>query len=394
MWHKVLVAGVVLCVAACGGESPVADSDSLTSTSSVASVPDAPGAAAAPATTTPDMSTHIAIGNAAEGFAPVEDALAQAQDLWAQSSLPGYGYLLDIDCDCPEASSTWVRQWPHRHEDMFAGTPEDLFSRIRAAIDEEPDRIEVEFSTLDGHPVSYRIVNEDGERTATIDHFHQIQEEGSPFDGRWRLVSGSIDGESFGNPASGGIFLRLSRGRAEFPIDCNQGGSYVDIFDGWFGMGFTWQTDMGCGEPAPESAMFTESLGRAETIRLSATMLLLSGPGVKLNFTNPQAPELAGELPLTAAGQRLSFDAPGQESTNRYIITPSLDSFGHSVLYLLTAESDDSDTAATWQRWQGEPDDLDNLITGTDPHTIVVPDDITNGDVDAFRALVRSKAGS
>lgn len=372
-----MVLGAVFLVVGCG--SPDAGSAPLENVSTSAeppsTLPEVP-------TPTSAIETHAAIGGADEGFAPVEDALAQAQDLWAQLSLPGYGYLLEIDCDCPAASSTWVRQWPHRYEDIFAGTPEDLFSQIRTAIDEEPESIEVEFSIIDSHPVSYRIVDEDGKRSATIDHFHQIQKEGSPFDGRWRLVSGTIDGENFSNPASGGIFLRLSRGRAEFPIDCNQGGAYVDIYDGWFGIDSdsVWQTDMGCGEPAPESAMFTESIGRAETIRLSGTTLLLGGPGVELSFTNPQAPELVGELPLTAAGQRLGFDAPGQESTNRYIITRSLDSFGRRVSYLLTAESADSNSAASWQRWEGEPDDLETLTTGSDPHTIVVPDDIVNGD--------------
>ncbi len=339
-------------------------------------------------TTAPDIRTQIAIGSAAEGFAPVEDALTEAQDLWAKSSLPGYGYLLEIDCDCPAASSTWVRRWPDRHEDILVGTPEDLFSQIRTSIDEEPEVIEVEFSTIDGHPVSYRVVDEDGEKAATIDHFHEIREEGSPFDGSWRLVSGTIDGESFGNPATGGIFLEFGRGRVNFPIDCNRAGGYVDIYDGWFGISSVWQTLAGCGETAPETVMFTESIDRAETIRLSGTTLLLGGPGVELSFTTPTNPELLGELPLTAAGERLSFDAPGQESTNRYIIAPSLDSsitptidsFGRRVSYLLTAESADSDATATWQRWQGEPDDLETRTSGTDPHTIVVPDDIVNGD--------------
>lgn len=325
------------------------------------------------------LRSEIALGGAADGFGAVEQTLDRARDRWAAGHPEEYGYRLDIDCNCAEAGSSWSRVF---EDDVAPGTVtvETLFNRITAAIEEQPEAVEVEFSATDGHPMAYRVTTASGEFSVAVAEFHPITRDPSPFDGTWRFVEGTVDGTTFKSPANRGLSLTLLRGGAQYPTDCNQTDHRVDIHRSSFGLGGGSTTLVGC-DTSPETALFQEAFGRSDSIQLNGVDLVLGGDGVSLRFTPPQQPDDFGDLQLTAAGERLSFEIPDErERTATYIITSQIETPDRDVRYLLTAETAGLETTASWQRWQGEPDESAPTVTGPGPDTIVVPDDIWVGD--------------
>lgn len=357
----------------------------LRSTSSEPSQPAVAGVTTStepPIVSTPGPSTATtmpvdeAVGGDPQGFVEVEEALARARLRWQDAGLEEYGYRLDVDCDCAEAGSSRVR--------VFEGdlpTVDVLFDRIFAAMEQQPHRIAVAFSAADGHPVSYQVTTATGEVAVAIADFHPITQAPTPFDGSWRFVAGAVDGETFQSPANRGLSLTLSMGRSHYPSDCNTVSQRVDIHGGSFGAGPGVTTAAGCGTYSTESALFGEAFIRSDSIRLEGGDLILDGTGVELRFAPPAAPDVLGELALTAAGERLSFEVPdGRERTDQYLITLSLEDPARKVLFILMAETLGSDTPASWQPWAGEPAEQAARVTGSGPDTVVIPDGIGDGD--------------
>lgn len=212
--------------------------------------------------------------------------------------------------------------------------------------------------------------------------------------GRWRLVSGTLDGAQFADATTGGFFISIVSDRVDYPIDCNSASSQLEIDDGAFVLGETAVTEERCGLASEASVMFDEAFPRVDQIASQPPYLVLSGDRVELVFTRPETPEDLGELPLTAAGQLLSFEvADGRQRINQYLIVGSQDALGHTARYLLTTQTGES--PASWQRWQGTVDPLFALpgeregqtrvdpaiaVTGPGPDTVLIPDDLHDGD--------------
>ncbi len=271
-----------------------------------------------PATTTAAVATTTAAGPTAEGFGAIDAALSAARALWDKSDIQSYGYQINVECDCPEASTTWVRrfaEWDSRETPM-----EDLFARLTTALDDKPDSMTVSFSESDGHLVSFEVVTGENTRSVAIAHFHPIVAESSPYDGEWRLVSGVLDGDQFATVTTGGYPISLDGGRIAFPIDCNDAQGPVDITGEWFGIGPYITTAVGCGEPSPTSKAFNEALPLSDTIRLAGDQLVLSSDRSELRFVTPEAPKAVADLPLTSAGTTLTLsprtDTPTAASTS------------------------------------------------------------------------------
>jgi heat shock protein HslJ len=212
--------------------------------------------------------------------------------------------------------------------------------------------------------------------------------------GRWRLVSGTLDGTQFANATTGGFFISIAVDRVDYPIDCNSASSQLEIDNGAFILGETAVTEMNCGAASETSLMFNEAFRRIDQIASEPPQLVLSGDGAELVFTRPEMPEDLGELPLTAAGHLLSFGvADGRQRTNQYLIVGSPDALGHTARYLLTTQT--GETPASWQRWQGTVDPMfanpgeqegqttvnpTLAVTGPGPDTVLIPDDLHDGD--------------
>jgi heat shock protein HslJ len=350
----ILVIGGVL-LALRGSTTEPAQSAKPAATSSTS-----PTTATSPATTTTTLETTTASGSTADGFTAVDTALTEARDQWSNSNLQSYGYLLTVECDCPDATTAWVRrfaEWDDRETPI-----EDLFDQLAAALSGQPDSISVSFSKADGHPVSFEIVGGTDTRSVTINHFHAIVAEPSPYDGAWRLVSGVLDGAQFTTETTGGYQIALDRGRIAFPIDCNDAQGPVDITGEWFGIGPYITTAVGCGEASETSKSFNEALLLSETIRLDGDELVLSSARSELRFVVPETPAVVADLPLTSAGATLTLDDAPEGYTNRsqYVIISSVDRFGSAPWYVLAAATNDD--------------------PATDTVTVVLPDDIPNGD--------------
>jgi hypothetical protein len=337
------------------------------------------GVEVAPTTTTiPEV--VAASGGRAGGYATVTEALDAARERWEESAPEAYGYLLATECECDEAGSVWVRIFPDEHGETAVAVTE-LFNRIGLATEQQPETIEVEFAATDGHPVSYRVVDGDGETSVRVEHFHSIVFEPTEFDGTWRFASGTLDGEPFKNPTSMGNFLTLDGGSATYTVSCNTAYAAVDIYAGWIGIGPAVITAVGCGESLRENEFYVEGLQRAERIRFDGSTIVLDGTDTELHFARAEVPEYLGELPLTAAGETLTFEIPdGRQRYEQYIVTWSPNDLGGSASYLLTATTAGSDDAPSWRHWEGEPETPATVVAGAGPDTIAIPGDISNGD--------------
>jgi len=364
-----MIGGVLLALR--GSTTEPAQSAKPTTTSSTSTT-----ATTSPATTTTTPEITTASGSTADGFAAVDAALTAARTRWSDSNLQSYGYLLTVECDCPDATTAWVRrfaEWDDRE------TPaEDLFDQIAAALSGQPDSISVSFSKTDGHLVAFESITGEDTRSVTIDHFHAIVAEPSPYDGDWRLVSGVLDGTQFATETTGGYPISLDRGQIAFPIDCNDAQGPVDITGEWFGIGPYITTAVGCGEASETSKSFNEALPLSETIRIDGDELVLSSARSELRFVVPETPAVVADLPLTSAGATLTLDAPeGYTNRGQYVIISSVDRFGSQPWYVLTAAT--SDTPPTWQRGAAGVEPSQH-VPGTDTVTVFLPDDIPNGD--------------
>jgi len=338
-----------------------------------------------PTTTIPQAPSDVVTGTSEDGFADVRAALDQAAARWQPGEDFRYAYQVTIACECPDAGARWVRFFDTAEEvDPWDVIP--TFDLIRADLEAQPDRIEVAFSPDDGHPTYYSVVWPEGSDRAGlvlgVEGFHEITPTPTEFDGEWRFTSGVIDGTPFGNPvASGAITLTLGGRFALFPVDCNQGGGMVDIYERAFGIGRVGHTDGGCSKYSTEAELFTTALQRVETIARDGSELTLSGPGVELRFVSPEVPEPLGPLPLTAAGESLELEFPDSRSRGViYTISDASLELGDLVHYVLTAEADGVDSTAGWENWGGEFEVPDVLVSGPGPDRVVIPDTIFEGD--------------
>lgn len=201
----------------------------------------------------------------------------------------------------------------------------------------------------------------------------------SGVNGTWRLVSGILDGVQFADATTGGFSMVISPGTVEYPMNCNRAYADLEIDDGAFVVGDFNVTAAGCGPPSEVSVMFDEAFARVDRFVSEPPDLVLSGDGVELVFTRPQSPEALGELPLTAAGQLLSFEVPGgRQRTNQYLIVGSPDGLGRYASHLLTAQSED--TPASWQQWEDATVDPAIAVTGPGPDMVLIPDALYVGD--------------
>lgn len=363
----VLVGGVLLLLRHNTSEPSVAPVTTTTATTATTST-----------TTRTTIPPDVAVGSAAVGYADVEAALEQARERWEQGRLEEYGYVVTVDCDCPDAGSAWVGMFEDDRPDKVDHSVEALFDEVAAAVAAQPERIEAEFDANDGHLVSYEVSNSAGDLAVTVTDYHQISRDSTPFDGTWRLVEGTLDGTTFKSPASGVIALTLDRSTGTYPSDCNDVYVRVDIYGDSFGAGGSIITAVGCGEYTAEAGLFDQAIHRVNTIQLDDG-LVLSGPGVELRFVPAAQPDVLGALPPAVAGERISFEFPdGRHRTDQYIITPVVGS--DHVFYLLAAENAGNDTVASWQEWAGEPADPGTPVTGPGPDTIVLPDPMYIGD--------------
>lgn len=337
-----------------------------------------------PSSTTAAPSVTSAVGSATAGFADVEQALASARERWQAADLDAYRYRLTFECDCPEAGTTWVRLFPEewRYDDADQLTVDRLFDRIAAAIDEEPELLEVAFSTEDGHPVSYAVQGGAQPESMLADEFGQITGEPSEFDGTWSLLVGIVDGEEFRNPATTRLWVHLEVRQGvrmlQYPTDCNGTNGAVDIRGGWFGAGGRVSSMVGC-DTSRQVMLFETAFGRADQIRLEGDELVLAGPGVELRFGPPPSAEFLGELPLTAAGETLTFEVPGgRERSGTYLLGGHLDDPFSFVYFQLTAAVA-GEGEPTWDEYRGQPDAPGAMVSGPGPDTILVPD-VGDGD--------------
>jgi len=371
MRRWILVGAVCLLIAGCSdGEIQPADPTASTRPTSVT-------------TTTPTETTTTIVaaepitvsGTRDQGFEEVESALADAKHLWQLAEVESYAYLLEVVCDCPEAESTWVRRFGDWDE--YGHPIDDLFDRISLRIADNPESIEVSFAASDGHPIALTS-SDQSSYSLLVNHYHRIDGQATEYDGSWRFLEGTIKGEAFANPPEW-TYLNLETGRITFPPDgCNEASGWVDIYNGGFALGPIGQTLIGCETPA-ESTMFNEAMYRVDHAGVDGAHLVLTGPDVELHFTTaPETPSIAGELPLTFAGDRITFDPPSG-ATAIYIVTSRLEPFGRSISFLLTAETSASEHDAGWTRWTGQPAEA-AVAADEGPHTIVIPDEIQDGD--------------
>jgi hypothetical protein len=335
-------------------------------------------------TTASEPSVESAVGSASAGFADVEQALASARERWRAAAIDAYRYRLTIECECPEAGTSWVRLFPEsvRLDDGDHLTVDRLFDRIAAVIDHEPARLEVAFSSEDGRPVSYTAQGGAQPEAMRADEFGQITGEPSEFDGTWTFVLGTVASEEFRNPATTRLWVRIEAMHGiqtlQYPTDCNNTNGPVDIHDGWFGVGHRVSTSMGC-VTSRQVMLFETAFARADQIRLEGGELVLAGPGVELRFGPPPSVEFLGELPLTAAGETLTFEVPaGRDRSGTYLLGGRLDDPFGFVYYQLTAAVA-GEGEPTWEGYRGQPDSPGVMVSGDGPDTILVPD-VGEGD--------------
>jgi hypothetical protein len=363
----VLVGGVLLLMRNNTNEPSVAP---VTTTS--------PTTTSAVTTTATTVPPNLVVGGIAEGYTAVDAALQQARERWEQNGLEEYGYVVTIECDCPDAGSAWVGRFQDGPPDRVDHSVERLFDEVATAVAGQPERIEAEFDTNDGHLVAYQVVDAGGDRKVSVSGYHQISRDPSPFDGTWRLVEGSLDGATFKSPATGIIELTIDRSTGTYPSDCNDVYVRVDIYGSSFGAGNGIITAVGCGEYTSEAELFDQAIHRANTIELGDG-LLLRGPGVELRFDPATQADVLGALQPAVAGDRISFEIPdGRQRTDQYLITPVVGS--DHVFYLLTAENSGNDNVASWEDWTGEPEQPGTPVSGPGPDTIVLPDPMYVGD--------------
>jgi len=336
-------------------------------------------------TTTPLESpsgAEILVATTAEEYADIAIALDAAAERWASGAPHTYAYRLQIDCECVDRGTSWVRVFDPDWPDEVPWDVELLHARISAAIDRAPRRIEVAFDPELGFPVWFSVDGTESEMFL-VDEFHEITPTATPYDGAWRFVEGEIDGERFGNPTSGLIAAELRDGYITFPIDCNEAGGQIDVHGSFFGVGPVFTTAVGCSEYSEEGELFGQALEGATMIGEDGAELVLSGEDGLLRLVPLERPDYRGELPITAAGETLVIDVDERHPSSISTISsgshrPWPDGHpGRSVLYTLTPVVPGSGQNPTWSPWRGELE-VHDLPSG--PLEIVIPDDIRVGD--------------
>jgi hypothetical protein len=345
----------------------------------------------APTTTVPVTTTvalqpppDVVVGTPEDGFADVLTAVDDAQARWQPAEDFRYAYRVTVVCECPDSGTRWVRRFGIPGD----GEPWDvnpIFTRIRRAITDEPTRVEAAFSATDGYTTYFSVrwpeASTDNDMTVGVDGFHEITFSPSDYDGRYRFKGGVVDGQEFGSPVTGVIYLALDSGFATFPVDCNVGGAMIDIQENAFGAAEVGTTDIGCPQYSTEASLFVTAMDRATTISGDGSSLTLTGPGVELRFVAPQPVDSLGALPLTAAGETVLLEFPdGRSRGVVYTIESAGREPGEMVWYVLTAGAEGVDSEAGWEEWSGEFDVPDVEMSGPGPDRILVPETIQVGD--------------
>ncbi len=374
-----IVVMAILVSACAAGSEPSGVEPTTTAIESTSATEDSPPSSAAP-----EPSVVSAVGSAGAGFADVEQALVSARERWQAAAIDAYRYRLIIECDCPDAGTTWVRLFPEsaRYGDTDVLPMDLLFDRISAAVDLGPERLEVAFSTEDGRPVSYTVQGGPEPESMTTDEFHPITGEPSEFDGTWNFLVGTVDGAEFRNPATTPLWVRIEVHEGvrflQYPTDCNDTSGPIDVHGGWFGAGDRASTMVGC-DTSRQVMLFETAFARADRIRLEGGELVLAGPDVELRFGPPPSAEFLGELPLTAVGETLTFEVPGgRERSGTYLLGGHVDDPFSFVYFQLTAAVA-GEGKPTWEEYRGQPDSPGAMVGGPGPDTILVPD-IGEGD--------------
>jgi heat shock protein HslJ len=196
------------------------------------------------------------------------------------------------------------------------------------------------------------------------------------------LLIGSVDGEEFRNPATTRLWMTIDVRQGVrmlgYPTDCNDTSGPIDVHGGWFGAGDRASTMVGC-DTSRQVMLFETAFARADQIRLEGGELVLAGPDVELRFGPPPSAEFLGELPLTAAGETLTFEVPGgRERSGTYLLGGHLDDpFGWVYFQLTAAVAGEGEP--TWGEYRGQPDSPGVMVSGPGPDTILVPD-VGEGD--------------
>ena len=203
--------------------------------------------------------------------------------------------------------------------------------------------------------------------------------ETSGINGTWRLVSGTLDGNQFADATTGGFVMVINPEFIDYPMNCNRANAELEIDAGAFVVGDPMVTAIGCGSLSEASIMFDEAFSRVDRVLSESPDLVLSGNTAELVFTRPLLPEDLGELPLTAAGQLLSFEVPdGRQRTNQYLIVGWPGGLERFASHLLTAQTDTSQ--ASWQLWEDVTVDPAVAVTGPGPDTVSIPNNLFEGD--------------
>ena len=329
----------------------------------------------------PPAGVDVLVATTADEFDDISDALATATEQWAAAAPQTYAYRMRIDCECDDRGTTWVRVFDPDWPDEVPWDVKVIHARIRDALANSPDRIEVAFDDL-GLPIWFSVHGGDSE-AILVEAFHEIEFGATPFDGLWRFTEGAVDGEEFGNPTTGLIIATFRDGHLGYPIDCNEAGGPIDIHGAFFGIGPIYSTAAGCLVSSDEGRMFSQAVENATTIGMAGPQLVLSGDDTVLRLERLEQPERRDELPLTAAGETLVIEDDIGQLAAVFTISSGTgntrhgDHPGPSVEYTLTAVDADSDLAPTWSSWEGE---FEVPPPPSGPQEIVIPEDIGVAD--------------